>query len=215
MKSMSKLEILLLLILLPSCSIIQGYSASDQSFLTDKPCAAPCWYGLEPGKSTEEDVMKTLIELPFVDPSSIKSYGTVWQEDNSAKSIIFDCINPKVKECGEVLVSIDELRRLRVPTTNSLTFYSAVNKLGPPSYISYRALPPAGDCIVFIDWPDHGVSLSTIDNRSKDLCEILPKGGKMPPNTKVVDIFYFEKTTSKKHIIYGENFIEWPGFEKP
>jgi hypothetical protein len=211
--SLIKVQILLLTIILSACSTIKKDGSGDQSFLTDEPCAAPCWYGIEPGKSTEEGVMKTLVKLPFIDPNSIKEYGTVWQGDDSAKSIMFNCIYPKITDCGEALVSGDKLRRLRLPNTYSLTFYSAVSKLGPPSYISYGVFPPAGDCVVSVDWPNHGVSISNISNKEGNLCQTLPKGQKVPPNTKVIDIFYFEKLNSDKPIKNRNNTLEWPGFE--
>jgi len=43
----------------------------DQSWLMGKPCAAPCWYGLEPGVSTRQDSINRVEQLPFVDSSSI------------------------------------------------------------------------------------------------------------------------------------------------
>jgi len=43
----------------------------DQSWLTGKPCAAPCWYGLEPGVSTRQDSINRVEQLPLVDSSSI------------------------------------------------------------------------------------------------------------------------------------------------
>jgi hypothetical protein len=46
---------------------------ADSSFLTQQPCAAPCWYGLEPDKSTADDVIAALRKLPFVDS------GTIWE----------------------------------------------------------------------------------------------------------------------------------------
>ena len=43
----------------------------DQSWLTGKPSAAPCWYGLEPGVSTRQASINRVEQLPFVDKSSI------------------------------------------------------------------------------------------------------------------------------------------------
>jgi hypothetical protein len=168
---------------------------------------------LEPGESTEEEVMKTLVELPFIDPDSISEYGTVWQSDNSAKSIMFDCIHPRIRDCGECLVSANKLRRLRLPKNFELTVFSATDKLGPPDYISYGVFPPSGDCVVFIDWSDRGVSMSHVSTKDRNLCQTLPKGQKIDPNMKVKDIFYFEKLYSDQPVKNGDNFLDWPGFE--
>lgn len=203
----------LLMIISSACSTLSTPSSGDQSFLLDEPCAAPCWYGLEPGISTEEDILTTLAELPFVDSEAIKKYGTVWQEDDSATSILFGCIHPKITDCGEALISGGKLRRLRLPPPNSLTFDSVVSKHGPPDYVSYGVLFPA-DCVVFLDWPDHGISVSNVNTKRKNLCQTLPKGQKIPAKTKVTEIYYFEGVTLDNQFNNsGSNMIEWPGFE--
>jgi hypothetical protein len=38
----------------------------DQSWLTGKPCTLPCWQGLEPGKSSREDLLGTIPYLSFL-----------------------------------------------------------------------------------------------------------------------------------------------------
>jgi hypothetical protein len=43
----------------------------DRSLLTDKPCMAPCWYGLDINKSTKDKVMETLKTLSFIDQNRI------------------------------------------------------------------------------------------------------------------------------------------------
>ena len=39
----------------------------DQSWLTGKPCGAPCWYGLEPGVSSRDDSISKVKQIPFID----------------------------------------------------------------------------------------------------------------------------------------------------
>jgi hypothetical protein len=43
----------------------------DRSLTTGEPCMPPCWQGLVPGESTEEDVMAVLETAPFVEGGSI------------------------------------------------------------------------------------------------------------------------------------------------
>jgi hypothetical protein len=47
-------------------------SLVDMSMITDQPCAAPCWYGLEPGRSTREQVLVTAKSLVFIDPGEMQ-----------------------------------------------------------------------------------------------------------------------------------------------
>ncbi len=46
-------------------------SQMDKSLLTDTPCPAPCWYGLELEKSSKADVLTTLQTLSFINSNSI------------------------------------------------------------------------------------------------------------------------------------------------
>jgi hypothetical protein len=44
----------------------------DRSFLTGTPCLAPCWYNLEIGKSSKNDVIEKLQTLEFIDQKTIQ-----------------------------------------------------------------------------------------------------------------------------------------------
>jgi len=45
----------------------------DRSILTDSPCAAPCWQGIVPGTSMEEEeIIRILETLPYVDMGSVR-----------------------------------------------------------------------------------------------------------------------------------------------
>jgi len=45
----------------------------DRSILTDSPCAAPCWQGIVPGTSMEEEEIIGILEtLPYVDMGSVR-----------------------------------------------------------------------------------------------------------------------------------------------
>jgi hypothetical protein len=44
----------------------------DKSIISDQPCASPCWYGLRVGESSKDDVMKTILNLPFLDANTMK-----------------------------------------------------------------------------------------------------------------------------------------------
>ncbi len=86
---------------------------ADHSFLTQQPCAAPCWYGLEPGKSTAHDVDTTLDKLPFVDSSTIWQSTVIWGDDDNAKQIGFGCLHPKDADCGGgMIISQGRLKRI-------------------------------------------------------------------------------------------------------
>jgi hypothetical protein len=52
----------------------------DDSFVTDAPCAAPCWHNITPGVSSNDDVRAQLQDSPFVQEGTL-SYSAVLQRD--------------------------------------------------------------------------------------------------------------------------------------
>lgn len=79
-----------------SCVRASEETLMDRSFITGKPCAAPCWYGLELDVSNKDDVIAALDRLPFVDQASIGEFGTAWLEDENAIGISYGCLHPRV-----------------------------------------------------------------------------------------------------------------------
>jgi hypothetical protein len=133
---------LLLTIVLVACSGWKNDPKADRSFITDMPCVAPCWYGLELGKSNKADVAETLKELPFIDKASIHEYGTRWLEDDYAKEFYFGCVHPRKESCGSALISNDKLMSLWLSVGYSLSIEMVVDKLGEPDYLVYGGCVP-------------------------------------------------------------------------
>ena len=80
----------------------------DDSLLTDIPCKAPCWYGLELGKSTEADVLTTLHELSFIDPNRIGDRAASYWDPKEQKNIVVKLITAKCikpKDCSVAKMS--------------------------------------------------------------------------------------------------------------
>ena len=55
----------------------------DRSLITGEPCGPPCWQGIIPGETTEEETMTILHELPFVDGGATHVQGNRihWHSD--------------------------------------------------------------------------------------------------------------------------------------
>jgi hypothetical protein len=105
---------------------------ADHSFLTQEPCASPCWYGLEPDKSSVDEVYATLTTLPFVDPAIVEA-TYIWANDENAKNVGFGCLHPKDEKCGgSIILSQGKLKRLALSPPLGLTFQKAVSILEQP-----------------------------------------------------------------------------------
>jgi hypothetical protein len=215
--SLAKMLVILLLWLpiMVSCSLFYDPKI-DQSFLTNQPCASPCWYGLIPGEATKADVLETLKELPFIDYSSIREYGTVWNLDNAAESIRFGCSHPKKEGCGAALISDDQLKVLWLNVNFRLDIEMVVNKLGPSSYVDYGVYAPeVGGCIVSFSWPKLNIEASNLDTRNNRLCSIIQNQHNIPRKIEIQSMSYAVDEAFSPEPGGCCQRIEWPGFEKP
>jgi hypothetical protein len=191
---------------------------ADHSFLTQQPCAVPCWYGLEPDKSSESEVYAALNKLPFVDPATIVEFGTTWLDGDEAKQIGFGCLHPKDPECGGSLVlSQGKLKRISLRPPYQLTFQMAADRLGPPDYLDYKPFSAHGDgCVITLDWRQKGVSVTHIDRTNGNRCEQIHKNGRVPSDIPVTQMIYVAPETFQpwpKGIVTSST--PFPGFAKP
>lgn len=106
-------------ILLMSCSIsnsrenkkfvnpVEYPNLVDQSWLTiDKSCSAPCWQGLELGKSSQTEALTLFQTFTFV--------GHGKELDNAPGNFIFPCIMPSEENCLSMRFENGVLSSLRL-----------------------------------------------------------------------------------------------------
>lgn len=136
--------ILLVLLVMTACSI--DYSGNvptlipvpielqDRSWLTGKPCAPPCWYGMYIDESTEQDVMEVIDTLPFVvsDEVSVSNSGFT-NLMSKERSISTDIKVPKIGN-SFVLLRIGEgvLYQIKFSLNYPISISEVVNEIGAP-----------------------------------------------------------------------------------
>jgi hypothetical protein len=204
---------ILLALLLAACNGKQNDSLADRSFITSQPCAAPCWYGLEPDKSDREEVYATLHQLPFVDPASISEWATTWQNDEQAIGVGWSCLPKKKDSCGGgVTLSENKLKRLSLSVDYTLTFSDTVEKLGVPSHIFYVDAFWRGECYIQLFWFSKGIS---VGGRLPDICSSeAMKGAPLNPNVQVSDVNYWSPAVVQELIANDNRYLAWPGFKE-
>ena len=181
----------------------------DKSFLEKEPCVAPCWYGLELEKSTEEDVYEVLTQLPFVIQDSIVKKGMGWWDDDSATLISYTCMYPKNTICGSIGVSRDKVVEIYMDVNYDLPLSLIVDELGEPDYVMYDSPSHYIGCHISLSWPKKLISVS-IDSEEK--CPD-PNTTKFSPDSKATFLVY---TTDDRFSLVGEeNKHPWPGFSEP
>jgi hypothetical protein len=186
----------------------------DRSFLTGQPCAAPCWYGIEPDKSPEEEALSKLNELPFVDSQSIREYKNVNTGDYSgASEIYFGCAFPQGSTCG-VIVGVEGIvKEIDLTIQYPLPLKSVIDLLGTPESISYTPYPPHGDgCYVSFNWPQKRINVLSLDRPTQKLCQNIKNGMAFDPGLQISGVNYWSKEIALRGVCSQLNCISWPGF---
>jgi hypothetical protein len=127
---------------------------------------APCWYGINLGKSSASNVYETLAELPFVNQNDIREWGTIWGDDDQAREIFYYCSYLPKQQCGGMTLSRGKVVRIWTQIDYSLTMESIVERIGSPDY---RAMFPGIEfqhCEVVLVWIDNEAVISASNQRN-------------------------------------------------
>jgi hypothetical protein len=210
------LLVIAFLVIVTGCDTLSPRASTvDKSFMSGKPCAAPCWYGLRLGESTEQDLKATLAQLEFVDQTSIREGYATLASNELATRIDFGCIQPREKECGNADFLHGKLHALRMTVGYELTFKEAVQKLGPPDYISHWLYhPEVSGCVITLYWPNQQIYLRNYSDT--DLaCQKLDSGIGVDPGTNVSGIVYTVSDGFAPGLAAGKPYSAWSGFSEP
>ena len=205
----------LLVALLTACSSTVD-SKVDRSFISDDPCAAPCWYGLTLDESTEADVLTTLATLEFVDPASVRKYITRWLKHDNAQEIQFGCLHPATDVCGGATLVDDRLKSLWVAIGYELSIGEVVTKLGEPDYVEFHTYhADVGGCVVKFAWPTREIAVQFFDTRNETICQGLRNGNRISPDISITNAFYLTREAIEVGPGGCCTRIDWPGLTDP
>jgi len=202
-------------------------SLIDSSILTGLPCAAPCWYGLEIGRSTKSDILATARSLSFIDqkefPEDPSSYFDPSKRVTVTASVIrLNCRQPEGAPCASLLVVNDVLKRIDLSPSVPLTLGEAVAHLGPPEYVAPSAVAgSAGLCNVVLVWKQRNIEVffrSDIyggppPRRDQVRCRDVHSSKDVSPNLPVSEITYW--SPDDLAIVSESGDLPWSGFAQP
>lgn len=205
-------------LLLSSCE--PAYSTTldpnlyDQSWFTGKPCAVPCWYGLELGISSRQASLSTIKRLPFIDGNS----GVLTNSEGATFSykVSHNISGVDLNFANNILESMNFVLNYKI------TFDQAVAKLGPPTGFSILPLyPDAGGCSLSVVWIDKILVLqyqtgiigffSKGRGRDEELCDLYA-GGKLP-NGILVHVVFIMRPSDFPMIGVIAPLWPWVGFK--
>jgi len=159
---------------------------TDKSIFTGIPCTAPCWHGLEVGRSSESEVISTVQKLNYIDPDTIQI-----SRGSSGTEITASCVSP-VKECLKFDVANDVLTKMVVGLNYEFRVDEAIEQLGEPHYLGVS--PANGEifaCEVYMIWRNSGLVLaSTVATSSEEVekhCEVVRNTGKIPSSLLIAE----------------------------
>ncbi len=196
-------------------------SLMDRSLLTDKPCPAPCWYGLELGKSTKAEVLATLQTLSFADPKTIResasSYWDYTANANMAATVIgidYRRPTPSSLGCAGFTIYHDTLVEIFLSPNYTLTLKEIVDHLGPPDYVGAPILMDRTTCQLMFMWVKKQILMKQSEPIGKTLCDAVRAGQRLDPNLIVDEIEYMLPPWLALAPEEGRDH-PWPGFAEP
>ncbi len=99
-------------------------------------CEMPCWYGIEPGKTSEQEMEKLLSTIPFVNGQEIKKTT----QENGVTRYYWLASKNIVYETGEIYVKDGITQIIKIFWTGDLiTISDAIDRYGAPVYLQTRS----------------------------------------------------------------------------
>jgi len=195
----------------------------DQSWLTDQPCQAPCWYGLEPGVSTMQQVVDTVSELSFIRLEDVyKSEIDVWSyyvnSSIPGSGLGYGCANPPNDPCVAFSFIDDQLHSIILTPNFSITLGEVIEQIGPPDLFAYARPNAEGkDCDLQVFWGERQLELRIrhVDRRliGRGVCQAIREAnGRVPSDLEIDWVFIIPQEDSDA--ISGsraEDFGPWIG----
>jgi hypothetical protein len=168
----------------------------DKSLFTGVPCAAPCWHGLEVGKSTEEDTIAVLPSLTFIDQKSVQIYRSPSMPDYYVQltgpgvEVVANCINSD-RECLDLTTANDVLQKIIVGLNYEIRPDEAIGALGNPDFIGYDDIGSERVmCEVYLVWKSSRLVLATTFEDSVEAekyCYVVRDEGKVPASLPILE----------------------------
>src|SRR5215208_1965866 len=185
---------------------------TDKSPFTGIPCAAPCWQGLEVGKSNENDVTAILPTLTFINQKSVQIFRKASMPDYYNKpygpgiKIVANCINSE-KECLKLTTANDILQKIIVRMNYDMRPDEAIRYLGNPDYIGTGYLGTESIiCEVYLVWSRNRLVLASRFEDSvgaEQYCNVVRSEGKVPASLPILEARYLSDAELDTYLSSG------------
>lgn len=190
----------------------------DTSPFIGIPCAAPCWHGLEVGKSTEKDALEAVSTLNFINQESVQVYRRPSMPDYYIKDygpgieIEANCVKSE-KICLNLTTANDVVQKIVVGLNYEIRPDKAITYLGTPDTI---VVAPIGSeifvCDVDLIWKNNRLVLTSTFRADTDLegakkyCDVVNDTGKVPSSLLISEAQYLSDVELNALLTYGKAF---------
>lgn len=188
--------------------VLESEHELDNTLVTGKPCAPPCWFNITPGITTGDEAVDTLRKMPFVDSKSIfvGGGGVSWRRISSDSQ----SVTGGIPLTNNVVESVNVRQFMYPPSLGSL-----VDALGPPegAWVEFVHQPNA-DVIVILIWPKKGVR---VESQTFDYDKAAAREEAVEPSLTIRFVEYVVPYDSvNTHYSSGQlrDFQIWGGFSK-
>jgi len=205
---------------IPSPIFIPLAEQIDKSPFTGVPCAAPCWQGLEVGKSSERDVIVVLSKLTFINQETVQTYHVSMPNIDysaSAQGILIEanCANPG-QQCLSLSVIDNVLTRIVIGLNYEIRPNEAIDYLGKPDYVGYDDFSAEKImCEVYLVWKSSRLVLATKLGDSagaEKYCYVVRSEGKVPASLQISEARFLSDAELNNYLGTGTGkFFEFMG----
>ncbi len=171
----------------------------DDSLLSDIPCAAPCWQGIVPGKTSRSQALQILRNSPYVRDDSLEEAGTA-----ETGGVTWWWSIPGRRLQPSLVWQDGIVREITLGLTYDLTVHQIVSKFGPPESldVGVGGVPEHQYWIVDLYYPGKGIQFKAYTSEYSSLLE---------PSTEVGVAIYFVPSSLEERVAniysHGENDI--------
>jgi hypothetical protein len=203
----------------PSSEQVTPSDQEDRSPFTGNPCSAPCWQNLMIGRSTERDVMATLLALKYIDQDTIRIHRMSMPGLNPriygpGAEITADCIVPR-EQCLTIDIVEDRLTGIEIIINYEMRVDQSINYLGDPDYINYQMMGAEDvTCEVQLIWKSKQLILASETFKGSLIeknCGLVRDTGKISSNMIISEVRYLSPEAINFYLVSGSTSMKYSG----
>jgi hypothetical protein len=155
----------------------------DTSLLTGEPCEPPCWQGLTPGESTEEDVAEFMRTTRFVDTRTVYRGRITRAGEVVGVSIQWRSTFGGGRGYNSFDIHAGVLSHITIHPDYDLTLERLIGRHGPPEKYNANLSGYERQWIdVTLYYPTHGFTVYLV---------LYPNDATLRPDSSVESVWYF------------------------